>query len=103
MSEAALVENLPEGVWELIVNALLHQARGDPGDVFRLSLVCQRMYVLVVEEMSMTSCTYQSNLFADKPCVAESNQPTRSMAFLQRAARMVSGSIVQLNVCCTHR
>lgn len=49
MSEATLVENLPEGVWELIVDALLHQARGNPGDVFRLSLVCQWTYVLVVE------------------------------------------------------
>lgn len=46
----------------------------------------------------MISCTYQANLFADKPCVAESNQPTRSMAVLQRAARMVSGSIAQLNL-----
>ena len=54
MSEAALVENLPEGVWELIVNALLHHARGNPGDVFRLSLVCQWSYVLVTEELSMT-------------------------------------------------
>ncbi len=39
MSEASLVDSLPEVVWELITDALLHHARGNPGDVFRLSLV----------------------------------------------------------------
>ncbi len=51
MSEATLVNILPEGVWELILNSLLYQARGNPGDIFRLSLVCQWTYVLVVEQI----------------------------------------------------